>query len=367
MSRHSFAPLLVTLTRRRASRFALAALALVMTGSWAATGADLDTAGDDEARTAARSGPAAGRTPAAVGLGTVPTVPAAVRLGAVPTVPALMGLGAVPTVPSASTAVASPPAVSAASLRTTGAGGAPGSAPDQVLSQRLDPVVAASPASLSVAVLDPADGRTARYGVRADTTYDTASIVKVDILAALLLKAQDEHRGLTAQEKKAAASMIRVSDNASADALWRVIGKAPGLEAANRRLGLTGTTGGLDGHWGLTQTTATDQLAVLAAVFGTDSPLNSSNRTYVRGLMGDIAADQSWGVSAAGPVTGLKNGWLQRTATGRWDVNSIGLVQVNGHDRLVAVLSRGSVTMADGVSLVEKAAEAAVQALEETA
>jgi hypothetical protein len=240
-------------------------------------------------------------------------------------------------------------------------------APDQALARRLAPVVAATPASLSVAVLDPADGRAARYGVRAGTTYDTASIVKVDILAALLLKAQDEHRGLTAQEKASAESMIRISDNASADALWRVIGQAPGLNAANRRLGLTGTTGGDDGHWGLTQTTATDQLALLSAVFGTDSPLDQASRAYLRGLMGGIAAGQDWGVSAAGPVTGLKNGWLQRTATGRWDVNSIGLVRVDGHDRLVAVLSRGSVRMADGVQLVEKAAKAAVQALDGTA
>ncbi|WP_406415665.1 serine hydrolase [Streptomyces sp. NBC_00873] len=338
MSRHSFAPLVVTFARHHPSRYALAALALVMTG-WAATGGFADAAGADEARTVPRSGPTAG------------TVSGTAR-------PA-----AILALPSASATVAHSPSVSVAALRTAGTG----VAPDQALSRRLAPVVAATPASLSVAVLDPADGRAARYGVRAGTTYDTASIVKVDILAALLLKAQDEHRGLTAQEKASAASMIRISDNASADALWRVIGEAPGLNAANGRLGLTGTTGGGDGHWGLTQTTATDQLALLSAVFGTDSPLDQASRACLRGLMGGIAAGQDWGVSAAGPVTGLKNGWLQRTATGRWDVNSIGLVRVDGHDRLVAVLSRGSVSMADGVQLVEKAAKAAVQALDQTA
>ncbi|MEV0494956.1 serine hydrolase [Streptomyces atratus] len=346
MSRHSFAPLVVMFARRHPSRHALAALALVMTG-WAATGGFTDpAAGADEARTVPRSGPMAGTAP-----GTVQP-------------------GVVLAPPSASATVAPSPAVSVAALqtaRTAGTGVAPGAAPDQALSRRLAPVVAATPASLSVAVLDPADGRTARYGVRAGTTYDTASIVKVDILAALLLQAQDQHRGLTAQEKESATSMIRISDNASADALWRVIGEEPGLNAANRRLGLTGTTGGGNGHWGLTQTTATDQLALLTAVFGTDSPLDQASRTYLRGLMGGIAAGQDWGVSAAGPVTGLKNGWLQRTATGRWDVNSIGLVRVDGHDRLMAVLSRGSVSMADGVSLVEKAAKAAVQALDATA
>ncbi|WP_392667331.1 serine hydrolase [Streptomyces sp. LN785] len=344
MSRHSFTPLVVTFVRRHPSRYALAALAIVMTG-WAATGGVVDPARADETRALPSSGPAVGPVTGIAYLGSVPALPSApVTVAPSPT-----------------------PSVSAAALRTTGHRAAPGATADQVLSKRLASVMAATPASLSVAVLDPADGRTARYGVRAGVTYDTASIVKVDILATLLLQAQDQHRGLTTQEKAFATSMIRISDNASADALWRVIGEAPGLDAANRRFGLTGTTGGAGAHWGLTQTTAADQLALLTAVFGTDSPLDQSSRTYLRGLMGGIAAGQDWGVSAAGPVTGLKNGWLQRTATGRWDVNSIGLVQVNGHDRLVAVVSRDNVSMADGVSLVEKAAKAAVQALDTTA
>ncbi|WP_328890928.1 serine hydrolase [Streptomyces sp. NBC_00316] len=338
MPRNSFAPLAVAFVRRHPSHYALAALALAMTG-WAASGGLADPARADEPRTAPRSGAMAGPLPGIV----QPRV--------------------VPALSSASATGAASPSVTETGLRTAGTG----VAPDQILSRQLAPVVAATPASLSVAVLDPADGRAARYGVRAGTTYDTASIVKVDILAALLLQAQDQHRELTAQEKESASLMIRISDNASANALWRVIGEAPGLNAANRRLGLTGTTGGSDGHWGLTQTTATDQLALLTSVFGTDSPLDAASRTYLRSLMGGIEAGQDWGVSAAGPATGLKNGWLQRTATGRWDVNSIGLVRVDGHDRLVAVLSRGNVTMADGVTLVEKAAKAAVQALGTTA
>ncbi|MGN5377662.1 serine hydrolase [Streptomyces lasalocidi] len=89
-----------------------------------------------------------------------------------------------------------------------------------------------------------------------DTAYDTASIVKVDILAAVLLQAQDAGRELTAQERAHAEPMIKQSDNAAADALWRQIGQADGLAAANKRLGLTSTTSGPGGRWGLTWTTA---------------------------------------------------------------------------------------------------------------
>lgn len=115
-------------------------------------------------------------------------------------------------------------------------------------------------AEVAVAVLDAESGASASYG---DGRFDTASIVKVDILAALLLRAQDEGRRLTAVEKSYATAMIEHSDNASASALWRTIGQADGLDAANERFGLTRTEGGDGTLWGLTQTTAVDQLRLL--------------------------------------------------------------------------------------------------------
>jgi hypothetical protein len=217
---------------------------------------------------------------------------------------------------------------------------------------------------VSVAVLDPDSGEGASYGTGA---FDTASIVKVDILATLLLQAQDADRQLTADEKSYATAMIENSDNDSASALWRVIGEADGLDAANERFGLTGTTGGDGMLWGLTQTTAADQLTLLRQVFGDDSQLSKASRTYLQGLMGRIAADQHWGVSAAadGSQWALKNGWLARSTTGLWDVNSIGRVTVDGRDCLVAVLSNGNSTKAKGISLVEAVAKAAVSAVTE--
>ncbi|MEU0598504.1 serine hydrolase [Streptomyces sp. NPDC006393] len=224
-----------------------------------------------------------------------------------------------------------------------------------------------STARVTTAVLDlDAPGRTSTvYGE--DVPYDTASIVKVDILAALLLQAQDAGRHLTAEERAQAEPMIRHSDNAAANTLWREIGRAPGLEAANKRLGLTSTKGGPGVKWGLTQTTARDQIRLLRAVFDDTTPsastqaLNGESRTYIRSLMSRVADDQAWGVSAAADSQwALKNGWLQRSTTGLWDVNSVGRVTANGHHYLVAVLSNGSASMSDGVSLVEKAARQAL-------
>lgn len=236
---------------------------------------------------------------------------------------------------------------------------------DAVLAKALAPVAAATDASVSVAVLDLESGDSAVHGHDA---YDTASIVKVDILAALLLQAQDAGRHLTAREKTSATAMIGSSDNESATALWNTIGGSKGLDAANERLGLTATTGGDGARWGLTQTTAADQIVLLQAIFGTDSELSEASRTYIQQLMGQITTGQDWGVSAAGAAGAvgadwaLKNGWMPRTATGLWDINTIGRVEVDGRTCLVAVLSDSNANMASGITLVEKAARVAVTA-----
>lgn len=233
--------------------------------------------------------------------------------------------------------------------------------PDAVLADALREVASSSTGHLSLAVRDTDSRTTAEYAPSAHA-FATASIAKVGILAALLLQAQDEGRTLTPTERATAQRMITRSDNAAADTLWSQIGGAPGLARAGTQLGLTETTPGPEGHWGLTTTTAADQLRLLAAVTEPDSPLNARSRTFMADLMGNIVADQSWGVSAAAdPDTGfmLKNGWLPRSATGLWVVNSIGVVHHGGHRVLVAVLSDNQPSQKAGIDLVEKAARAA--------
>ncbi|GHH75094.1 hypothetical protein GCM10018781_43290 [Kitasatospora indigofera] len=193
--------------------------------------------------------------------------------------------------------------------------------------------------------------------------FITASIVKADILAALL---RQSGTALGAAQRAQAEAMIEQSDNDAAGELYEAIGGADGLDEANRAFGLTGTTAGRDGYWGLTTTTTEDQLRLLRVIFTDDSPLDADDRAYLQDLMGLIAQDQAWGVSAAAGPDGtakLKNGWLSRSADGLWAVNSIGLVTRDGHDLLVAVLSDGNSTEESGIGLVESVAVAAVEAL----
>ncbi|MEU9012728.1 serine hydrolase [Streptomyces sp. NPDC048479] len=188
-------------------------------------------------------------------------------------------------------------------------------------------------------------------------------MVKVDILATLLLRAQRERRPLTRWEASTAASMIQSSDNASANALWQRIGGGKGLTEANRTLGLTSTQAGPGPQWGLTQTTAADQLVLLSAVFDDHSPLNRASRDLIQSLMGEIDADQDWGVSAAGSRWQLKNGWLPRPHSQRWAINSVGRVKAHGSTFYLVILSHGSPSMSQGISAVEQAAQSAVHVL----
>jgi hypothetical protein len=220
-----------------------------------------------------------------------------------------------------------------------------------------------------VAALDLDSGASASYasgGGSGTDAYDTASIVKVDVLATLLLQAQNNGTALTSAQQTLATSMIENSDNDATTALWGQMGGASGLDAANKIFGLTDTAAGADGDWGLTQTTAADQLKLLGVVFGDDSPLDADSQAYLQELMGNVEPDQQWGVSAAadsGSSAELKDGWLQRTATGLWDIDSVGKVTVDGDSVLIAVTSNGSSTESAGIGLVEKVAEAAGDAV----
>ncbi|MGW7282586.1 serine hydrolase [Streptomyces sp. NPDC054844] len=214
---------------------------------------------------------------------------------------------------------------------------------------------------MSVAMLDVNSGAMATYGRDA---FDTASIVKVDILATLLLQAQDEGRKLSTEERAQAAAMIQKSDNDSTSALWTRIGSGPGLDAANERLGLSQTQGGEGTVWGITQTTAEDQIRLLQSVFGDKSPLSEASRAFIQDLMRHVVGSQAWGVSAAADsgTTALKNGWLKRTQTKKWDVNSIGRIQHEGRVYLMAVLLNGCSSQEVGISIVERASRASATA-----
>ncbi|RSM46572.1 glycosyl transferase [Actinoplanes sp. ATCC 53533] len=221
------------------------------------------------------------------------------------------------------------------------------------LTNALDKYAASVP-KFSVALEDRKTGR--RYAYHGGQQQETASIIKVELLAALLLRAQDRGRALTAAEQARVTKMIKASDNDAATEVYNSVGGAAGLRVAGQRLGLTDTDPAKS--WGLTRTTASDQVRMLVALTDPGSPLNEGSRELMLQLMSSVNADQNWGVSAAafeGDQTSLKNGWVYRSAEdGRWIINSIGRITGTNTDTTVAVLSRGHGDKQRGIDVVEQ-------------
>ncbi|NMO91058.1 serine hydrolase [Actinomycetospora sp. TBRC 11914] len=216
---------------------------------------------------------------------------------------------------------------------------------------------------VSVAAVDLVTGRS--FGAAPQTPVHTASVVKLDVLEALLLQAQDDGRRLGPSVDGLATAMIEDSDNDAATRLWDLAGGAAGLARANTRLGLHGTR--LDDvHWGMSTTCAADQVALLGDLVR-PGPLAPAARSYATGLLTHVEADQRWGISAAadpGAVTGLKNGWLPLDDDqGRWVVGSVGVTTVAGDPVALAVLSEHQPTEESGIALVEALARTAARAV----
>ena len=235
---------------------------------------------------------------------------------------------------------------------------------DARLAAALAPVLRHHAGSLAVGIADPAAGLTATY--HGGQPFDTASIVKADILAVLLLQHQQLGTALTPGERQLAAAMIDDSDNAAASALWDAAEGGPGMLAGNAVLGLRATMPAIYGDWGMTTTTVTDQLRLLADLTSPRSPLSAPARGYELSLMRVVEAGQAWGVTAAasaGTRPAVKNGWLPAGPDRTWVINSIGVISHAGRPLLIAVLSSGQPSESSGIRLAQAAALAAVAAI----
>lgn len=195
--------------------------------------------------------------------------------------------------------------------------------------------------------------------LRSSTAYDSASVVKVTVLATLLWDAKKHNRYLTSRETDLATDMITQSDNTATSTLWRQLGvtKVKGFLAA---AGMTQTKPGADGYWGLTQITVRDEQKLLALVTAKNSVLTDNSRAYILKLMGQVVSSQRWGTPAGAPSSvsvHVKNGWLSRATQG-WRVHSVGTFNGGGHDYTMTVLTHGNSTMDYGVDTIQAVAKA---------
>jgi hypothetical protein len=228
---------------------------------------------------------------------------------------------------------------------------------DVRLAAELRPVLGDHPGRLAVGVIDLKTGAKASYD--ADLPIRGGDVVTTDILAAMLLEHQRAGTPISGQEAELAADMIENGSVPAATQLWNLDGGAPGLAAANATLKLRGTIPA-PGDWTWTSTTVADQLQLLADLVEPGSPLHSAARDYALGLMTDSAAGQHWGVLAgasAHTAAAVSDGRLVGPA---WVVGSIGVIQHNGNELLVAVLSDRNPSEVPALTAVQAAVLKAV-------
>jgi beta-lactamase class A len=207
---------------------------------------------------------------------------------------------------------------------------------------------------ISAAVYDAATG--CEYSFRPDLRLTTASVIKIEIMAAVLLRAQRAGRGLTQWEQDRIWPMITESANTPASELWYSVGGVPGMQAFERELGLTETVAA-GPTWGLTTTSARDRNRVLRQVLlGEYGPLDATSRAIARSYMLKVVPSQRWGATAgvpAGYAVPLKNGFFDSTCC-RWRINTSAVVErPNGSRYALTVLSDGWPSDRPGIEAVE--------------
>ncbi len=190
------------------------------------------------------------------------------------------------------------------------------------------------------------------YQFRPGVQENTASTLKVDILATLLGQAQAAGRGLTPEEQSLAVPMIEESLDSAADTLWTRLG--PGAVGAfERSAGMTATVPATDGVWGSTQTTALDRLAMLRAVVEPNALLTDGSRAYILDLMEHVTPSQDWGATGGVPpgvTVALKNGFAPSIG---WQINTEGWVNGDGRDYLIGVLTNANASEQYGIDTVD--------------
>lgn len=196
-----------------------------------------------------------------------------------------------------------------------------------------------------------------------------ASVSKIALLEILLLERQEDGKLLTDNEDHQLVAMIEHSSNAAADAVFELAGGHDTVVAHQKPLGLDTaiTIYGPGNLWGLTTTSAAQQVILLGDLVDDDSPLNAASRAYAMNLLENVEDDQQWGVpSAADPGTSyaVKNGWLAVDDDhDLWAVNSDGIITVDGQRLLVSVMTQHNTSFDGGIAFNEKLVKAVVAAV----
>ncbi|MCW2511285.1 MAG: putative conserved alanine rich lipoprotein LppW [Mycobacterium sp.] len=115
---------------------------------------------------------------------------------------------------------------------------------------------AKSGADIETVVLDRSTGQIISNGD--NKPFPIASVVKLFIADDLLLQVSQGKTTLSPADRKSLEIMLRSSDDSAAQNFWDRSGQNAIIARVKARYGLAGTTAPYNGHWDVTQSTASD-------------------------------------------------------------------------------------------------------------
>lgn len=217
---------------------------------------------------------------------------------------------------------------------------------------------------VTASIQDVRDG--CSYHLNRNLRLTTASVIKAQVLGAVLLKAQDEHRGLDATERHDIHPMIRWSYNDPyVPDLYNDVGGVAGMDRFDHRMHATHTTN--TEEFGATVTTSGDRTNIVRRMLYGGGPMHAKYRKIAWSYMSDVTPTQRWGITA-----GMRQGWTVALKNGfypipghDWRVGSTGFLRAPGSHSgyAITVMTDDDVTQVDGIHLVEQVVRQAARKL----
>lgn len=194
------------------------------------------------------------------------------------------------------------------------------------------------------------------YQLEPGMQITTASVIKAQFLAGVLLRAQDQGRPLSQWERDRIAPMMTYSHNPPASDLFTSLGGVAGQEALDQRYGLTTTTS--TSAWGATASTATDRTRLALQLLHGGGPLGAPMRQEAWAAMTAVHPTQQWGITAGVPTgwtVALKNGFFPLDGIARWRIGSTGFVRhdASGQGYAITIMTDRNPDHDAGQRLVE--------------
>ena len=175
---------------------------------------------------------------------------------------------------------------------------------------------AASGADIETVVLDRTTGQTVSNG--ANKPFPIASVVKLFIADDLLLQESQGKTKLSPADRQSLDIMLRSSDDSAAQTFWDRSGGNAVIARVKARYGLAGTTAPYNGHWDVTQSTASDLVRYYDMLLNGSGGLPSEQANVIIGNLaqstptGTDGYPQRFGIPDglyAEPVA-VKQGWF---------------------------------------------------------